>query len=40
MTTKGKKRERVKCKNLIISRTKGYFFGKKSIFDNFLKFLF
>ena len=41
MAKKGKKRERVKYKNLIISRAnKRILFGKtKSIFDIFLKVL-
>ena len=41
MSKKGKKRERVKYKNLTISRTKEYFLVKiRSIFGNFLKALF
>ena len=40
MAKTGKKRGRVKYKNLIISRTKGYFLVKKVLLDNFLKIVF
>ena len=41
MDKKRKKKGGVNYKNLIISRTKGYFLVKqKNIFDNFLKVFF